>query len=166
MNKRDYIIEHDKKIYELSNIKSKEDAIKILFDEPLIDLNTGKRHMISNYLKMVSQDDYEKIIDKIATLRLRKVFQSGESFYKENDLETILWGVYSDLRRKFVRLLPLLRIALDDKIKLVDNDIGDNITKNALIKFNNECKDIANYGIMGVQLTNKFINKIEDDEDE
>jgi hypothetical protein len=91
--------------------------------------------------------DYEEIIRDLAEQRLAKVAQYGEDRYDSNEGEDFdLWMSFSDVYRKFIRLKQLTRLALK----------GDEAAKIALV---DAYKDIANYGIMGVQITNKHYGK-------
>lgn len=97
----------------------------------------------------IHQTDYEIISSNLAELRLEKCRLYGESRYEEVDQEFDLWMCFSDIHRKYIRLKQLTKLARQ----------GDESALHSLI---DAYKDIANYGIMGVQILQKYVTPIED----
>ena len=83
---------------------------------------------------------YENIIDDIATLRLKKIYQYGEDVYREDDDNILLLAPYFDVNRKYKRLKNIVMNLT--KCKSIDG-------LELLIE---QYKDLANYSIMGIQL--------------
>jgi hypothetical protein len=96
-----------------------------------------------------TQIDYELILDEIATIRTIKVIQYGEDIYNEADFEVALWGAYADIRRKFQRMKKLMKY-------VVGANLGSYIDCKAVDALRDTGRDFANYGIMLVQLLDKF----------
>jgi hypothetical protein len=86
---------------------------------------------------------YENILADLAEIRLAKVAQYGESRYEEDDEEFDLWMCFSDIHRKYIRLKELTKQVRS----------GDQAAVKPLI---DAYRDLANYGIMGVQVIEKY----------
>lgn len=94
---------------------------------------------------------YESIISDLAEQRLAKIKLYGESRYEEKDEEFDLWMCFSDVHRKYIRLRQLTKLARQ----------GDKEAINSLV---DAYRDIANYGIMGIQIIEKYHEKITTDQ--
>lgn len=90
-----------------------------------------------------TQIEYEDVVNQMAILRLNKVKDFGEDRYKIADMELQLWMMYCDTWRKFIRLKKLTK----------DSIAGDPVS---LKKLRQDMMDMANYGIMCVQLIDRF----------
>lgn len=101
-------------------------------------LSRISRLSIARQKGIKTQDEFERLIDKLASMRLEKVIQYGEDRYHEDDLEFNLWMCYSDVYRKHIRLRQLTRDAAK----------GGEVSP-ALI---DAYRDMANYAIMALQV--------------
>lgn len=97
------------------------------------------------------QQAYEIIACDLAEQRMAKCKLYGESRYEENDKEFDLWMCFSDIHRKYIRLRQLTQLARE----------GDGQAINALL---DAYRDIANYGIMGIQILNKYYETVADED--
>lgn len=91
-----------------------------------------------------SQEDFEKIVDNLATLRLEKVIDYGDSRYKNLELDKDLWMCFSDVNRKTIRLEQLTKSV----------NKGDTAAMKVLSE---NYKDLTNYGLMGVQILEQLL---------
>lgn len=89
---------------------------------------------------------YEKVVADLADTRLKKADLYGESRYEEEDEGFNLWMCFSDVHRKYIRIKQLTKQLQ-----------GGN--KEALQPLKDAYADIANYGIMGVQILEKQYNE-------
>ena len=94
----------------------------------------------------VHHQEYEGIASDLAGVRIDKVASYGTSRYEENDEEFDLWMCFCDVHRKYIRLKTLTKLVR----------AGD---KEALLALVDAYRDIANYGIMGVQILQKYHGK-------
>ncbi len=109
----------------------------------VIDDVTDRIELADKYNLLETQIEYENVVNQMAILRLNKVKDFGEDRYKIDDMEFQLWMMYCDAWRKFIRLKKLTKDSID----------GD---PNAIKKLRQDMMDMANYGIMAVQLIDKF----------
>jgi len=90
--------------------------------------------------------DYEVISSKLADVRIDKVAAYGTSRYEDNDEEFDLWMCFCDVHRKYIRLKTLTKLVRAGH-------------KEALPALVDAYRDIANYGMMGVQILEKYYGK-------
>jgi hypothetical protein len=87
--------------------------------------------------------DFERLVDEAATVRLRKVLSYGESRYRDDSVNHAMTLTYGDIYRKYIRIRELI---LRQKWTGEDGEA----LRDAFL-------DMANYGLMGVQLWDKFM---------
>ena len=92
-----------------------------------------------------TQAAYEKIVDALATLRMQKVLSYGEARYKDTDPTHAFGLLYADIYRKFIRI----QNAIGPGKPPGSYDTAVEALRDTLL-------DLANYGIMGVQLLESF----------
>lgn len=100
-----------------------------------------------------TQADYERVLEEIATIRMQKVLSYGEDRYTTDpaEQEHHLFITYSDVYRKFIRIKEFFTRGL----KVMKAKDGESL-RDAFL-------DLANYGIMGVQLLDKLPKQTEPD---
>ena len=115
-------------------------------------LDREHRLKVAKNENIITQEHFEDLVDEISTLRLCKVIDYGEDAYNEENFEIAMWGILADVRRKYQRMEKLIK----------------NIIKNCDYEsqsFRDVCRDLSNYGIMGIQIYENF-NNIKEDIDE
>lgn len=85
-----------------------------------------------------TQEHFERILDEIATIRLQKVKAYGEGRYQEPDVKYAFLMLYLDIDRKLLRLK--------------NSVFGDKVVQEDGEELRETLRDLANFGIMGVQL--------------
>ena len=92
-----------------------------------------------------TQSAYERILDAMATLRMQKVLSYGEARYQDTDPTHAFALLYADIYRKFIRI----KEAIGPGKPPGQYDTAVESLRDTLL-------DLANYGIMGVQLLEQF----------
>lgn len=84
------------------------------------------------------QGSFEVVLAEMAELRLEKAIEYGEDRYQTERWteEEELWMIFSDVYRKFIRMRQQVTAGDSEGMR-------------------ESCRDIANYGAMGVQLIDK-----------
>lgn len=90
----------------------------------------------------ITQGDYERVVDEAAELRMRKVLMYGEDRYFDQHPRRAMMLCYADVYRKTIRLWQLIGAGSKDEPS------GDTLRDTFM--------DLANYGLMGVQLFDLF----------
>jgi len=96
-------------------------------------------------MTLPTQGPYERVLDEMATLRLRKVLAYGEGRYHETDAGMAYLLLYADLHRKYQRLETWFEgLRHGTPTEMPAETIRDTLL------------DLGNYAVMGVQLLDQF----------
>ena len=102
----------------------------------------GKTDRIDKAIKLglKTQEGYENVLEEMAEIRLKKVYQYGEDGYERGDIKFDMIMCYSDVYRKYIRLKRLIYHILE----------GAEEVNSVLAVLRETYLDLANYGVMGV----------------
>jgi len=76
----------------------------------------GKTDRIDKAIKLglKTQEGYENVLEEMAEIRLKKVYQYGEDRYERGDIKFDMIMCYSDVYRKYI--LPLRSGLIKEKL--------------------------------------------------
>lgn len=106
-------------------------------------MNKEQRLEKAKQLGLKTQEKYEEIVDEIANIRIDKVSSYGEDRYSMAEgFDFDMLMCFSDIYRKYIRVKKLVK---NNSIKGED---GETLRE--------AFKDLANYGIMGIQIYDNY----------
>ena len=101
------------------------------------------RSLRASELGIKTQAEYERILDELAEIRIKKVASYGEDRYtKAEGIDFDMLMCFSDVYRKYIRLRKLIK-----NYQKKSND-GESLRDTFM--------DLANYAIMGVQIYDSY----------
>ena len=111
--------------------------------EEAISSGYKSRNVRAEELGIKTQPAYEKVLEEVAEIRIKKVASYGEGRYtKEDGIDFDMLMCFSDIYRKYIRLRKLIK-----NLKAESED-GESL-RDAFL-------DLANYAIMGVQIYDSY----------